>query len=275
MIDLHCHLLPCIDDGAKDLETSLAMARMAVADGITITACTPHILPGVYNNHGPNIRSAVEHLSKALSEAGIPLQLIAGADVHIGPDLVQRLRNGTALTLHNTRYFLFEPPHHVIPPRLEDHIFGLQTAGFVPILTHPERLSWVDGHYDLVNRLVYSGVLMQITAGSLLGRFGRRPRYWAERMLADGICHLLATDAHNTEQRVPRLSEARDLVARKLGEAEATNMVLNRPRAIIEDANPGEFMPSRQPPSAQARPRPGSPSAWERILQRVQRVGRE
>lgn len=275
MIDLHCHLLPSIDDGSKDLETSLAMARMAVADGITITACTPHILPGVYNNHGPDIRSAVERLRKALTEAGIPLQLITGSDAHIGPDLVQRLRNGTALTLNDTRYFLFEPPHHVIPPRLEDHVFGLQTAGFVPILTHPERLSWVDGHYDLVNRLVYSGVLMQITAGSLLGRFGRRPRYWAERMLDDRICHLLATDAHNTEQRVPRLSEARDLVARKLGEVEATNMVLNRPHAIIRDAKPGEFLAPSQAPLPPARSRQGSPSAWRRIFQRIQRVGCE
>ena len=95
---------------------------------------------------------------------------MAGADVHVAPDLAAQLKAGRALTINNSRYLLLEPPHHVPPPRLEDHIFGLQTAGYVPILTHPERLSWIEGHYDLVKRLVYSGILMQLTAGSLLGQ---------------------------------------------------------------------------------------------------------
>ena len=209
MIDLHSHLLPGIDDGAKDLVTSLAMARVAVADGITTIACTPHILPGVYNNSGPAIRQAVARLAESIAKAGIPITLVTGADVHIAPDLDVQLRDGQALTLNDSRYFLLEPPHHVLPPRLEDLIFGLQAAGYFPILTHPERLSWVEGHYELIRRLVSSSVLMQITAGSVMGRFGRRPRYWAERMLDEGLCHLLATDAHNTEQRAPRMADAR------------------------------------------------------------------
>ena len=133
------------------------------------------------------------------------------------PELGAQLRDGRALTLNDSRYFLLEPPHHVLPPRLEDHVFGLQAAGFVPILTHPERLTWLDQHYDLAKRLVYSGVLMQITAGSLTGRFGRRARYWAERMLDEGFCHLLATDAHDPVQRAPLLAEARDHAARRVG----------------------------------------------------------
>src|SRR6185312_1248210 len=149
MIDLHCHILPGIDDGAPDLATSLAMARLAVADGITVTACTPHILPGVYNNSGAMIGAAVARLRVALAEAEIPLRLVAGADVHVAPDLVAQLGAGSALTINGSRYLLLEPPHHVLPPRLEDHIFHLQTAGYVPILTHPERLSWIDAHYRL------------------------------------------------------------------------------------------------------------------------------
>src|SRR5215471_20949484 len=160
---------------------SLAMARVASSDGISTIACTPHILPGVYNNSGPAIRRAVARLAESIAEAGIPISLVTGADVHIAPDLAVQLRDGRALTLNNSRYLLLEPPHHVLPPRLEDLIFGLQAAGYVPILTHPERLSWVEGHYDLIERLVYNSTLMQITAGSLTGQFGRRPRYWAER----------------------------------------------------------------------------------------------
>lgn len=272
LIDLHCHLLPGIDDGAHDLDTSLAMARLAVADGIATVACTPHILPGVYNNAGPAIRAAVAGLRDALAAAGIPLRLVTGADVHIAPDLGTRLADGRALTLNDSRYFLLEPPHHVPPPRLEDHVFGLQTRGYVPILTHPERLSWVDAQYDLIKRLVYNGVLMQLTAGSLTGRFGRRPRYWADRMLDEGLCHLLATDAHNTEQRAPRLAEARDIVAERLGEEEATHLVLTRPQGILANVGPAELPPLPQVDAASSGRPAEAPSGWSRILRRVRRA---
>ena len=272
MIDLHSHLLPGIDDGSKDLAMSLAMARLASADGISTIACTPHILPGVYNNSGPTIRSAVTLLAEKLAEAGIPITVVTGADVHIAPDLALQLKDGRALTLNNSRYFLLEPPHHVLPPRLEDLIFGLQAAGYVPILTHPERLSWIEGHYDLIRRLVSSSVLMQITAGSVMGRFGRRPRYWAERMLDEGLCHLLATDAHNTEQRAPRMADARDVVAHRLGDDEAINLVLRRPQGILNNLSPAELPPL---PQAGAEPEESgitAPTLWGNILKRARRM---
>jgi len=273
LIDLHSHLLPGIDDGSKDLAMSLAMARAAAADGISTMACTPHILPGVYNNSGPAIRQAVARLAESIAQAGIPISLVTGADVHIAPDLEAQLRDGRALTLNNSRYLLLEPPHHVLPPRLEDLIFGLQTAGYVPILTHPERLSWVEGRYDLIGRLVSSSVLMQITAGSVMGRFGRRPRYWAERMLDEGLCHLLATDAHNTEQRAPRMADARDVVTQRLGDDEAINLVLRRPQGILANLSAAELPPL---PHSKARPK-GSGGAeastlWSNILRRARQM---
>jgi protein-tyrosine phosphatase len=270
---LHCHLLPGIDDGAKDLATSLAMARVAAADGISTIACTPHILPGVYNNSGPAIRRAVAQLAESIAKAGIPITLVTGADVHIAPDLDGQLRDGRALALNDSRYLLLEPPHHVLPPRLEDLIFGLQAAGYVPILTHPERLSWVEGHYDLIRRLVSSSVLMQITAGSVMGRFGRGPRYWAERMLDEGLCHLLATDAHNTEQRAPRLAEARDVVAQRLGDDEAINLVLRRPQGILDNLSPAELPPLPQAQVWQARSGAAeAPTLWTNILNGARRM---
>jgi protein-tyrosine phosphatase len=266
-------LLPGIDDGSKDLAMSLAMARMAAADGISTIACTPHILPGVYNNSGPAIRRAVARLAQSIEEAGLPISVVSGADAHIAPDLAVQLNDGRSLTLNDSRYFLLEPPHHVLPPRLEDLIFGLQAGGYVPILTHPERLSWVEGHYDLVRRLVASSVLMQITAGSVMGRFGRRPRYWAERMLDEGLCHILATDAHNTEQRTPRMADARDFVAQRLGDDEAINLVLRRPQGILNNLSPAELAPL---PQGNARPKesgaaPG-PTLWSNILKRARRM---
>ena len=248
------------------------MARMAWSDGITAVACTPHILPGVYNNTGPVIRAALARLRDTIAQAGIPLRLMTGADVHIAPDLGAQLGDGRALTLNESRYFLLEPPHSILPPRLENHIFELQMVGYSPILTHPERLSWLDGHYDLVKRLVYNGLLIQLTAGSLMGRFGRRPRYWTERMLDDGLVHILASDAHDTERRPPCLAEARKLVAQRLGEEEATNLVLIRPQAIINDVNPSELPPLPLAAAEQANSRAGARSAWSRILKRIRQV---
>src|SRR5262249_1067453 len=174
------------------------------------------------------------------------------------------------LTLRDCRYLMLEPPHHVLPPRLEDLIFGLQAAGYVPILTHPERLSWVEDNYDVIGRLANNSVLMQITAGSLMGQFGRRPRYWAERMLDDGLCHLLATDAHNTERRAPRMTAARELAAQRLGNNEATNLVLRRPQGIVNNLNPTELPALPQAVSPGTRSRAEAPS-WSNTLTRIRR----
>jgi len=233
MIDLHCHILPGIDDGASDIETSLAMAKAFVDDGVSVVACTPHILPGLYNNSGPNIRAAVASLQHVIDDAGVPLRLVAGADNHVTPSFVAELRSGHLLTLGDTRYVLVEPPHHVAPPRLADLFFSILIAGYVPILTHPERLSWIETHYETILLLVQRGVWMQITAGSLLGAFGRGAKSWAERMLKEGCVHILATDAHDVSRRPPNLAAGRDAAAKLVGETEAFNLVYARPEGIL------------------------------------------
>jgi len=233
MIDLHCHILPGLDDGAADIAVSLEMAKAAVADGISVVACTPHILPGLYHNSGPQIRSAVAELQQAIDSEGISLQLVSGADNHITPDFLKSLRSGHLLPLADSRYVLVEPTHHVAPARLEELFFDLLVAGYVPIVTHPERLSWIKSHYGTIQRLVRAGVWMQITAGSFAGDFGSGARYWAERMLDEGCAHLLATDAHDLEHRPPNLSKARDLAARRVGVEEAEHLVTTRPRGVI------------------------------------------
>lgn len=254
MIDLHCHLLPGIDDGAVDLEMSLAMARMAVADGIRVTACTPHIYPGMYDNTGDSIRAAVVALQRALDDAGIALQLMVGADVHLDPDLLTGLRDGRVPTIADSRYLLLEPPHHVAPPRFEESVFGLMAAGYTPVITHPERLSWVETHYDLFVRLAQRGAWMQITAGALTGRFGRRSRYWAERFTSEGHTMIVATDAHHPQRRPPLLAEGREAAAVLVGADEARHMVETRPAGIVANAAadtlPASLAAARQRTSA-------------------------
>lgn len=242
MIDLHSHILPGVDDGSPDLETSLAMARMAVADGIQIMAATPHFMPGMYDNEARDIRHRVALFNQHLAEAGIDLTVVTGSDAHIRPDFLACLSAGEILAVNDSRYVLFEPPHNIMPQRMEDMLFNLQVAGFVPVLTHPERLKWIEQHYEVVQRLADSGVWMQITAGSLTGRFGRRPKYWGERMLNEGRVHILATDAHNLTSRPPILSDAVRLAEGAVGLDEARNLVLVRPVNIL-DNEPAESSP--------------------------------
>ena len=263
MIDLHCHMLPGIDDGAPTLEVALAMARCAAADGITHVACTPHIYPGLYENDREGIAAAIDAFRAVLAEEDIALTLVIGADTHLTPDLLEGIRKRRIPTLNDTRYLLFEPPHHVAPPRLEESVFNLMAAGIVPVVTHPERLSWIDTHYAVFGRMVHAGALMQITAGSVTGRFGRRPKYWAERMLDEGQVHLLATDAHHIDKRPPLLAEARDAAAKRLGDAEAIHLVLTRPRGILDNAPPNEL--PELPKGKMAAPKPAS-GLWKRLF---------
>lgn len=238
MIDLHSHILPGIDDGAPTLEVSLEMARIAVDDGIHTMACTPHIYPGLYMNDARGIAAARDALQAELDAHGIALRLVCGADVHLVPGLLADLRRGRVPTLHGSRYVLLEPSHHVMPPRFEEAVFELVLAGYTPVITHPERLSWIEQHYDVFLRLIGQGAWMQVTAGALTGMFGPRAKYWGERFLGEGKTHILASDAHSTGRRVPRLSAAHAVAERLLGAEEARRLVMDRPQAILDGVAP-------------------------------------
>ena len=119
-----------------------------------------------------------------------------------------KLKSGEALSLNDGRYVLVEPPHHILPPNIEGLFFNLLSAGYVPILTHPERMSWIEREYALVSWLVRSGVWMQITAAALLGDFGSRAKGWSLRMLREGLVQIVASDAHGAVRRPPRMAEA-------------------------------------------------------------------
>ena len=265
MIDLHCHLLPGIDDGAPDLDAALEMARMAVADGITTIACTPHIYPGMFENDSASIRRGIDQLRGHLAEAGIPLQLSWGADAHVSPDLLPRLKAGTVPSLNDSRYFLLEPPHHVAPPQFDSFVFSLLAAGYVPVITHPERLSWIDDHYDTFCSLSEQGAWMQVTAGALTGRFGPGARYWGERMLDEGRVDILATDAHHPQRRPPLLAEGREAAARWVGAAEAAHLVHTRPLGILENRAPDAMPPRLRGPRTQRQ----NESLWRRLFGRA------
>lgn len=247
MIDLHSHILPGIDDGAKDIGISIEMAKIAVADGTNAIACTPHFLNGVYDTDMAKLASAMHQLQGALEREKIPLKLIVGGDIHVNPGLVDLLAQKKVPTLGGTKYFLFEPPHHVAPPNLPQLCKKILQSGYVPILTHPERLRWIEQKYDIVCELHDLGVPIQLTAKAVTGQFGKRPLYWSERMLNEGRVELIASDAHNATSRPPGLSEAKKKIIARWGER-ATQILFDiNPVNILKNAGVEKLPEPSQP----------------------------
>ncbi|MGH1420085.1 MAG: tyrosine-protein phosphatase [Hyphomicrobiaceae bacterium] len=243
MFDLHSHLLPGLDDGATSVAMSLEMARLYEDHGIDCVACTPHILPGLYPNSGPKIHRAVCALQARVDDAGIDLLLVSGADNHIRKDFLDRLHDDHLLPIGASRYVLVELPQDIAPARLEGFFHELLLADYVPILTHPERLGWIGKDADLIARLAAQGVWMQVTSGALRGVFGRHARYWAERMLCEGLVHILASDAHDVKRRPPDLPIGHAIAEQLVGREEAHHLVVTRPAGVLLNKEP-DTLPS-------------------------------
>jgi protein-tyrosine phosphatase len=207
-VDIHCHLVPAIDDGAQDWEETLTMARMAVADGFETIVVTPHQLGSFAANDGATIRRRTVELQGFLDDQHVPLNVLPGGDVRIEPDLADQISRGAVLTLADRgRHVLLELPHEIYVP-LEPILEQLQQIGVVGILSHPERNHGILAQPKVVEKLVDQGCLMQVTAGSLIGAFGPDVQRLSDSLLDRGLIHFLATDAHGSRLRRPLMRGA-------------------------------------------------------------------
>jgi protein-tyrosine phosphatase len=233
MVDLHSHVLPGFDDGAKDLGEALEMCRMAESDGIKILAATPHFRPAVYESTQDDVLAAVAHLQQELEGEGISLKLVPGADIHISPEAFPFLGQNPRL-LFGGRYALIEFSADFIPPSIEDFLFRMRLRGITPIVSHPERNREVQNDTKALERMVNSGVLIQVTAMSLTGGFGDQARATAFRLVKSGLAHIIASDAHSPRHRVPVLSKARKTLETLVGLERARMMVEETPQKILQ-----------------------------------------
>jgi protein-tyrosine phosphatase len=247
LIDIHCHLVAGIDDGAQDASQSLAMARMAVADGIRTIICTPHQAGNYAANKGDDIRAAVARTQQMLTQRKIPLKLLPGGDVRIEADMAAGLRRGDLLTLgDHGRHVLLELPHELYFP-LEPVLKQLARLEMVGILSHPERNQGILRQPEVLAPLVEAGCLMQVTAGSLTANFGDDIYDFSAWMLEEGMVHFVATDAHGVGSRRPVLSEAYRQVSELVSEEVAELLCCRNPGSVAagRDVDPG-FVRVRQ-----------------------------
>ncbi|WP_334050119.1 tyrosine-protein phosphatase [Alteromonas gracilis] len=235
MIDLHCHLLPSIDDGARNISESIALAKVAYESGITHVVCTPHIHDGYFNNDIEIIESTHVIFKSALEREGIPLKSHFAAEVRINPNIVamvQKDRVPFLGYLDGQPVLLLELPHSHIPPGTEQLIAWLKKQGIVPMIAHPERNRDILANYSKANWLRGKGVLFQLTAGAITGTFGQRVQDCVFKLLNDGFADIIATDAHNMSKRPPELAGAYQLVKDEFGEASAADLCTNNPLEI-------------------------------------------
>jgi protein-tyrosine phosphatase len=231
-IDIHCHILPGLDDGPVAWEESLEMAEMAAADGIVAIVATPHQLGNHPDVTAKNIRIQTARLQSLLVQRGIGLELLPGADVRIDPDLPGKILHDQVLTLADRRnHVLLELPHELYIP-LDRLLGNLRSAGLTGILSHPERNQGIINQPKILSNLVNQGCLLQVTAGSLTGMFGSRIQNFAEFMIDGGFVDFIASDAHGTKSRTPLLSQAFDRVVKLAGYDKAIDMFCRNPARV-------------------------------------------
>lgn len=240
MYDIHHHLLYGLDDGPSTVEKSVAQAEMAIADGITHIVCTPHSSDRYTYQPEEN----ATRLAELRSRLGGRVQLGMGCDFHLSYENIEDAVNHPAkYSINGGPFLLIEFPDFGIPNRISEAMYELRLAGMTLIITHPERNPTLRTKTEKIADWLRAGHLIQITAGSVTGRFGRSAAKFAEDMLAKRWVHFLATDAHNTESRPPKMREAYDHVVKLHGEEYARMLCVTNPQAAYDGADFPEQMP--------------------------------
>lgn len=231
MIDVHCHVLPFIDDGAADWDASLSMVRMALDEGINQCVATPHWTgaPG----EAEKVRAQADELRTRLAAEGLHYKVHLGNEVVLVPRLVESLKSGTANTLGESSYVLLETAQLEQGAYTHNALFQLQSSGYRVILAHPERVRGWQGGLDEIRELLQRGCHLQINAGSLCGDFGAGAQKAAEELLGVGWVSILATDAHSPNSRPPRLRSALERCTTLIGERAAQDLVGRNPTRVL------------------------------------------
>ena len=266
MIDIHAHILPKLDDGAKTLEESIQMCRISYQDGIRTIVATPHILMGIYGNDRSSILTELQELKAAIAECGLQnagcgiknldtkmssqlgsesripnseFRILAGADVHFSSDFLQRCEREEIVTVNDQgRYLMVEFTFQGIPYQAEEVLFQLLAKGIIPIISHPERNREIAQSPNRYYGMIRMGCLGQVTAMSLTGGFGPEAKRTAEKLLSKRLIHIIASDAHSTDRRPPILSAGVKAAEKIVGKEAAKKMVTEYPEAVINGKKP-------------------------------------
>lgn len=235
MYDIHCHILPDIDDGAVDIKESIEMAKIAVDHGITVIIATPHYIEGVWNKNYKYNQRVVSRLNEKLMNNNLDIEILLGNEVFITPDIIELLDRGEITTLNKSRYLLIELPMLEIPLYVEEIFFELELKGIVPIIAHPERNIKIVENPNILYDFILKGSMAQLDLPSIIGHHGSKVKNTAEVLLKHDMIHFIGTDAHSSRRRTPKTKEALEILNSTIGKEKLEKILYNNPEAIIKN----------------------------------------
>ena len=233
MFDLHAHILPGIDDGSRNEEMSLAMARTASLTGTRQMVAAPHVMDGTWRPLWEDILTGCRELQSTVLDAKINLSILPGAEVTLYPDVLELITGSGPYCINEGRYMLVELPQSEIPLYADDFLFTLQVRGITPILAHPERHPEIRKDFSILERWIERGIFVQMNGPSLAGQFGGKVKTAAEFLLKRGMVHCIGSDAHNNLSRTPDLIAARKRVRELVGPQRAQQILVENPDCIV------------------------------------------
>ena len=235
MIDMHTHILPNIDDGARNIEESLNLIDEAQRVGFESVILTSHYIEGYYETDKKESQVLTDSILQNLNKKGINIKLYFGNEIYISENIIELLKEGKASTINNTSYALFEMPRNAKPLNLYDIIYKMQQYKVIPILAHPERYSFIQEKPELVYDLIQKGVLMQANYGSVIGQYGSKAQFTLKILLENNMIHFLGTDVHRQNTIYPRIPKILNELRKIIGEQNIEKLTTINPKMALNN----------------------------------------
>ena len=245
MIDIHCHILPNVDDGSESLEESITMAKIAESEGITKIVNTSHCHFDFKYKKGNELKLELEKFNQALKEENINIEVILGNELYYTSDLIERFDELDFFSMNNSKYILMEFSPINFPKNIEDVIYEIKIRGYIPIIAHAERYKQVQEDVNIVLDCIKEGALIQVNASSILGKNGEKAEDTSKKLLDNNMVHFVATDAHSSNRRRPLIKDSYNYILKNYGKEVSEKLFIENPTAVIENRDISILNPTK------------------------------
>lgn len=245
MIDIHCHILPNVDDGSESLEESIAMAKIAESEGITKIVNTSHCHFDFKYKKGNELKLELEKFNQALKEENINIEVLLGNELYYTSDLIERFDELDFFSMNNSKYILMEFSPINFPKNIEDVIYEIKIRGYIPIIAHAERYKQVQEDVNIVLDCIKEGALIQVNASSILGKNGEKAEDTSKKLLDNNMVHFVATDAHSSNRRRPLIKDSYNYILKNYGKEVAEKLFIENPTSVIENRDISILNPTK------------------------------
>ena len=245
MIDIHCHILPNVDDGSESLEESIEMAKIAESEGITKIVNTSHCHFDFKYKKGNELKLELEKFNQALKEENINIEVLLGNELYYTSDLIERFDELDFFSMNNSKYILMEFSPINFPKNIEDVIYEIKIRGYIPIIAHAERYKQVQEDVNIVLDCIKEGALIQVNASSILGKNEEKAEDTSKKLLDNNMVHFVATDAHSSNRRRPLIKDSYNYILKNYGKEVSEKLFIENPTAVIENRDISILNPTK------------------------------